>query len=153
MTVTREAVMTALFALGQNIQWGSPPVTYPTNGGLCWAYTSRRVKTPDQIEGMQPALCQAEFKETTEQAFGVSAKRVWNVAWMIYVFDGNDDTIMPTVFNPILDAIDAAFEPGHGPQNLGGLVERVYLQGEIEKYGGNISGQVLLVVPLQIVVP
>ena len=151
MTVTREAIYGALFALGQGLQWTGGSVSPET--GLYWASTSRKVKTPDQLVGMMPALCQAEFLETTDQQFGVSAKRVWKAAWFVYHYDGSEDAIPAMTTNAILDAVDALFEPANGPQNLGGLVERVLLQGETEKYGGSIDPQVLLVIPFQIIVP
>jgi hypothetical protein len=141
---TREAVYGALFALGQGLTWGS---------GQTWASTSRRVKTPDQVVGMMPALCQGEYLETTEQITRMPQRRIWDAAWFIYHYNGNQDAILATVTNQILDAVDSLFPGEPGRQRLGGLVHKVWIEGRTEKYGGNIDGQVLLVVPIRILVP
>lgn len=144
-TSTREAIMIALLALGATLQWGSPPSGF--------VYTSRRVKTADQLEGLQPALMQSKFRETVDQAYGVSAKRIFDVEWFIYFYQGDDDAITEIETDQILDAVDALFEPLFGPVTLGGLVERVFVQGETMILGGNITGQVMIVVPLKIICP
>lgn len=147
---TREQVYSALFALGQGITWGSPPVT--------WEFTMRRVKTPDQVTGMMPALCQGEFLEESQQTTRMPQLRTFQAAWFIYHYDGNPDAIMATTTNQILDAIDALFpadgeRPGARRQTLGGLVHKCWISGRIEKFGGNIDEQVLIVVPISMMVP
>ena len=144
---TREQAMAALFALGQGVTWGSPPVG--------WQFTMRRVKTPDQIVGQMPALCQGEFGSTVEQITRMPAKRTLMAAWFVYHFNGNDDAILATTTNAILDAVDALFDPEiqNGPQTLGGLVPSARVEGEVEQYGGNVDGQVLLVIPIRVILP
>ena len=141
----REDIMIALLALGAGLQWGSPPSGF--------VYSSRRAKTPDQLDGMQPALMQTKFRETTDQSYGVAAKRVFKVEWLIYFYNGDDDSITEIETDAILDAIDALFEPVMGPVTLGGLVSRVFVEGDTEIIGGNLDGQVLILVPLTVVVP
>ena len=151
MTVSREAVYSALFALGQGITWGTPPVT--------WVFTMRRVMTPDQVVGQMPAICQGEYLEEVQQITRMPQKRTWAAAWFIYHYAGSSDDIPATVTNQILDAIDLLFpaddqRPGARRQTLGGLVHKVWIEGRIEKYGGTgMDGQVLIVVPLRILVP
>lgn len=145
MAITREQAYGALFALGQGLAWGSPPTT--------WAFTMRRVKTPDQIEGMMPAFCQGAYEETSTQTRGQDKLRIWKAAWFWYFFDGNDDTIIDSLVNPALDALDALFPPDPQVQTLGGVVYKAWISGEIQKIGGNIDGQMLVVIPISMIVP
>lgn len=149
MSPSRETVYEALFALGQGLSWGNQGVPPQT-----WAFTSRRVKTPEQLGvDMQPALCQAEWKESTTQIRGLPPKRLWHVAWFVYFFQGNDDAITATTTNAILDAVDALFPEDPLVQTLGGLAYKAWIDGEIQKFGGNLDSQVLLVIPIAIEVP
>lgn len=149
MRVSREEVYTALFNLGAKLSWGNlgeQPFTF--------VFSSRRVKTPEQLGvALQPALCQAEWKETTQQNKGLPPKRVWRAAWFIYFYEGNDDAITATMTNAILDAIDELFPAAPEEQTLGGLVDKAWIEGDIEKYGGQLDSQVLLVVPISLQVP
>ena len=146
MTIIREPVYEALFALGGALTWP---------GGGAFVGTSRRVKTPDRVIGSTPYLCQGEYSESTTQQTRLPQLRVWRAAWFIYLFNGDDEAVIYQQLNPILDAIDALFpaDPELEVQTLGGLVNKVWVDGETRKYGGNIDGTLLCVVPLSISCP
>lgn len=146
---TREETYIALFTLGATLSWGNSGVQPST-----FVYSARRVKTPEQLGvALQPALCQAEWKETTTQIKGLPPKRLWRAAWFIYFYEGNDDAITATMKNAILDAVDLLFPEDPAIQTLNGLVDKVWIDGDIEVYGGNLDSQVMLVMPLVMQIP
>ena len=143
----REQVFQALFALGQGLTWGSPPSGF--------VFAARRVKLWDDVPG-QPALCQAEHDEQVEQITGLPPKLTLNASWLIYQNAGADPAATPaTINNQILDAIQGAFPNPDGGQvqTLGGLVAKCWINGRIFKDPGDLDGQGLLIVPIQILVP
>ena len=144
----REDVFQALFALAGSLSWGAPPSGF--------AFTSRRVALWDDLGGEQPALCQAEHDEQIEQTTGLPPKLTLNASWLIYQNAGADPTAVPaTINNQILDAVQAAFPDPAGDQvqTLGGLVSKCWINGRIFKDPGDLDGQGLIIVPIQILVP
>ena len=144
----REDVFQALFALAQGLSWGGPPSGF--------AFTSRRVRLWDDLGGEQPALCQAEHDEQVEQVTGLPPKLTLNASWLIYQNAGVDPAATPaTTNNMILDAVQASFPDPDGDQvqTLGGLVSRCWINGRIFKDPGDLDGQGLMIVPIQILVP
>ncbi len=144
---TREDIFQALFALTENLSWGAPPRSF-----LC---RLRRVKLWGDLPG-QPALCQAEHDETFTQTTGLPPRRVFNASWLIYHDAGKDPDAAPTCeTNQILDAIEALFPSGDPDhlQTLGGLVHHAFINGKVLKDSGDLDGQALIVVPIQMVVP
>lgn len=144
----REDVFQALFALGQGLSWAASP------GGF--AFASRRVRLWDALGAAQPALCQAEHDETIEQVRGLPPKLTLNASWLIYQNAGADPNAVPASLNNlILDAVQAAFPNPDGDQvqTLGGLVDRCWINGRIFKDPGDLDGQGLIIVPIQILIP
>ena len=142
---TREQIYSALFALGQGLTWGAPSTT--------WAFSMRRTILDQLSPEQQPAFLQTEFSEESAQVRGQDPLRKFHVGWFIMLYDGNPDAIMATQANQILDAIDALFPPDPMVQTLGGLVYSVKINGAIDRFGGSIDSQMLLVVPLTIIAP
>ena len=147
MTTTREAIFEALFALTDGLAWGAPPRSF--------LHRARRVKLWSDLPG-QPALCQAEHDETITEVTGLPPKRVFGASWLIYHDAGKDPDAAPaSETNQILDAIEALFpsdDPDHA-QTLGGLVHHAFISGKVFKDSGDLDGQALIVVPIQIVGP
>lgn len=143
----REDIFNALFALAQNLTWGTPPRTF--------AYAQRRVKMWTDVPG-QPAFCQAEHDEDIQQVTRQLPKRTLSASWMIYHSVGIDpDAIPATETNLILDAIDAVF-PSDDPdqvQTLDGLVHYARISGKVFKDPGDLDGQALIIVPISILIP
>lgn len=151
--MNREAILGALFALGQSIQWDSP--------ARGWVTTSRRVKLfSDVPDELQPALFQAEHGEVTSQTSNMPYKWVLKAEWIIYQCTGNDPNAVPAIENnKILDAVQAAFapqpsDPGYPKRNtLGGLVHHCYIDGSVFKDPGDIDNQGMMVIPILMLVP
>ena len=144
---TREAIFQALFALGQTLSWGEPATGF--------AFSARRVKLWDEVSG-QPAFCQAEHDEQIEQITGLPPKLTLNASWLIYQNAGVDPAVVPaSLNNQILDAVQAAFPNPSGDQvqTLGGLCAKAWINGRIFKDPGDLDGQGLIIVPIQILAP
>lgn len=152
--MNREPIFQALFALTNNLTWGTPtPRTFVTR--------SRRVKLfSDVPTEQQPALYQAEHDEVTSQVSNMPYKWVLKAEWVIYQATGFDPNAVPAIENNlILDAIQAALapaiaDPGYPKRNtLGGLVHHCYIDGSVFKDPGDIDNQGMMVVPILMLVP
>lgn len=142
--VPRETVFETLFQTGAALSWGA---------GRKFMTSSRRLKTPDNV-AQQPALFQVSYKERPTQRTGMEQVRTWFAAWIIYLETGDPDLVLDSEINALLDAIDAVFGSDPDlPQTLGGLVHKVWVDGETEKFNGDLDGQAMIVVPLSILVP
>ena len=145
--ISREAIFEALFGLTDGLAWGAPPRSF--------LHRARRVKLWSDLPG-QPALCQAEHDETITEVTGLPPKRVFGASWLIYHDAGKDPDAAPAnETNQILDAIEALFptgDPDH-VQTLGGLVHHAFISGRVFKDSGDLDGQALIVVPIQMVGP
>lgn len=158
MTPT-EPIYVALFSLASTGEGLAGAFTW--SGGGPFVYTSRRVKTFDDLTGKQPALCQAEHDETVAWKTNQDPIITLGASWLIYLQDaGPGSGLVPaTTTNAVLDAVKALFVDSgpDGVQRLemeyAGGVYRVWIEGKIQKFQGDLDGQTLLVVPLRITVP
>jgi hypothetical protein len=119
----------------------------------------RRNRDPETLDvDESPALFLVEHSETYERTSpSLPPKRVLNVRAVIYDDVGADETAIPsTHVNNALDNLDAALAPDNaltGACTLGGLVESVRIEGDVEKAPGDVTGKSLAVVPIKIVAP
>lgn len=152
--MNRELILSTLFALTENVQWGTPtPRGFVTR--------SRRVKLFSDVPAdQQPALYQAEHDELTSQQSNMPYKWVLKAEWIVYQATGFDPNAVPaTENNLILDALQAALAPppqdeGYPKRNtLGGLVHHCYIDGTVFKDPGDIDNQGMLVIPILMLVP
>ncbi len=146
MTLQRDPVFQALFALASAATWGEPAAGF--------AYAARRVRLFDDLPAM-PALCQAEHEETVERIAGQPPRRRLSAAWIVHHSTGDPDAVPATANNLILDALDAALRPD-GPDGcctLGGLVAHAWIEGKVFKDPGDLDGRALMVVPVVVLVP
>lgn len=161
MSVDREAIFRALFALTAGIQW---PADYDEPGGAqrTFATRSRRVKLFSEVPvEQQPWLGQAEHNEEAAQVTSQPYKWKLNAQWFIYHPDAVVQEALPTVTNNlILKAVeDALFPKPYDPgflderNTLSGLVHHCFIEGEVFKDPGDIDNQAMLVVPITILVP
>lgn len=157
MTPT-EPIFAALFSLASTGEGLAGAFTWA--GGGPFAFTSRRVRTFDDLgAGRQPALCQAEHEEDVHWPTNQDPKITLSASWLIYVNTGDPNAVPATTTNAILDAVKALFvDPGpEGVQHLqmqyAGGVYRVWIEGKIQKFQGDLDGQTLIVVPIKIMVP
>jgi len=118
--------------------------------------TSRRLKHWSDVDAsQQPAIFLAQGRETAtpgDPARGVPTK--WTLSTDIYVYARTDgDQVPGTVMNPLLDAIEAVLQPDNAmqrTQSLGGLVERCWIEGDIETDEGTLGDQAVAIVPIRI---
>ena len=156
MTST-EPIYAALFSLASTGE--GLPGKFTWMGGGPFAYTSRRVRTFDDLTGKQPALCQAEHEEDVRWITNQEPRLTLGASWLIYVNTGDPDEVPATTTNAILDAVKALFiDSGpDGVQHLelvyAGGVYRVWIEGKIQKFQGDLDGQTLIVVPIRILTP
>lgn len=145
--MSREAIYSALFTLAQTITWGD---------GKTFINPSRRVRTFSEIKEW-PTMAQAEHTENVVPVTNMPSRTTLGAVWLLYHNAGKDKSATPaTESNAILDAVEAMFPTDDSMgalQTLGGLVHRVAITGRILKEHGDLDGQALLIVPLQIFVP
>ena len=134
--MTREPIYAAIFALVAS----SP----------AFITTSRKLRHWSDVgPSEQPALFQAQKRETATQSTGKPT--VWHGSLDLYVYVNTAGAVSPgTVLNPLLDAIDAAFErhPARGPQTLGGLVQWCRIEGAIETSEGTLGDIEVAIIPI-----
>jgi hypothetical protein len=142
---TREQVMQALFLHLQAI------ADFKTAG--------RRLKLwADVPPGDQPAMFLVDHHEkSTPQPRGLPNKLLLRANVFIYFQSGTDQTVTPdTLLNGYLDALDVALAPDNvmdGVFSLGGMVDHCWVEGETLKDPGDLDGQGLIIVPLNILLP
>lgn len=151
--VTREEAIQALFDL----------LTDPNNKAIEWKLTSRRYMDPTQVTPEQcPALVFDEadpMGETyVQQGIGIPDTRTERVKVVIYTHAGNDQKVVPaTVLNNMLEAVRklmiATLAGERVPQTLGGKVINAWINGRIPTIPGDIDGQGMAIVPVEILMP
>lgn len=154
-----EPIYAALFALVSQGEGLAGRISWAGGGSL--VYTSRRVKTFDDLQGKQPALCQAEHNETVVWRTNQDAITTLGASWLIYLNTGDPNAVPAQTTNLVLDQIKALFVDS-GPEgvehltaniSVAGYVYRAWIEGTIEKYQGDLDGQSLLVVPIKVLIP
>lgn len=142
--MNREAIYSALFARLQGIP------------GL--ASTSRKLRHWSDVgQSEQPALFCAQGSQTAlpgDPTLGLPTK--WTLNADLYLYARTDgEQVSAAVLNPILDAIEAALKPDNPTrrtQTLGGLVERCWIEGEIQTDEGTLGDQAVAIVPIRMLV-
>lgn len=140
----REAIYSALYARMQNI------------AGI--TTTSRKLRHWSDVGASeQPAIFCVQGNQNAqpgEPVRGVPTK--WILSADVYVYVRTDgDQVPGTVMNPIIDAIDAIMQPDNvmqKTQTLGGLVERCWIEGDIQTDEGALGDQAVAIVPIRMLV-
>jgi hypothetical protein len=144
VSVTREQACVALLALLTPVYpWISPP--------------TRRLKLWGDVDpNDQPALFQFEGGQGTYEWTGTQAKRTINVKLFAYA-QASDAIPGATTLNAIIQAIDTAMlpPPGFAKQTLGlGFgIDNARIKGIPVLDPGDIDGQALLIVEIEIILP
>lgn len=138
--MSREAIYQALFERIKDLP------------GLVTA--SRRVRHWSKVPVVeQPALFLEQTGERMQYS-GNLPKKLLVVDLAIYVNTADDpETPATSRLNPLVDAVEAALEPGDGAeeQTLGGLVEYCRIAGEIDYLEPpDITGQAVAIIPVDI---
>ena len=133
----REAIYSALFA--------------KLRTAAVFQTASRRLKHwSDVSPADQPALFQSQRRETANTLPGLNT--IWELRVDVYLYARAPDQENPPaqILNPLLDALAATLAPDPitNKQRLGGLVEHVWIEGEIETDEGVLGDQGVCIVPL-----
>lgn len=146
MATTREQAMEALFALLQTVPGFN-------------SY-SRRLKMWTQVPTeSQPALFLVEHSESRLTSLRGTPGRLQLLANIWIMLKTTDPEIIGgTELNNLLDAIETTIEtsgvdPKVNVQTLGGLVNRCWVNGTVIKDPGDIDGQALAIMPVNILMP
>jgi hypothetical protein len=149
--MNRETIYAALFAKFASLNNG---------GDMLFKTTSRRLRHFHDVEAEeQPALFMVQTMESNVQERGKPPRWVLHCDLYIYVRTDAclDQSVVPSqLLNPLIDAIEAALgrdDQSNYAQTLGGLVSRVWIDGNIETSEGNLGDQEIAVIPLSILVP
>lgn len=107
-----------------------------------------------------PALFMTQHGEAwVRPGKGIPAKRTLQASFVAYAYAAQDEQPPATLLNSLMDVIDDVIEiPGNpgNVQTLGGLVEHVYLEGEVQIIEGQLGtgeNASVLVVPVTMLIP
>jgi hypothetical protein len=137
---SRESIYAALFALVSAV------ATFKT--------TSRRLKAWTEIDPAdQPAFFQVQKSEGALTQTGQPTRWKMECELVFYVNTGGDESVAPSsIFNPIVDAVVALFDPKvpTQTQTLGGLVHYARINGSIQTDEGILGSQAFVMIPIEI---
>lgn len=146
MSIRETAIMALLALVSEAYPWQSPP--------------SRRLRLWSDVTPVERPACflfEGGF-ETYEQGAAAEPKRLMDIKLFIYIDARDPQTAGASELNTILDALDAAFVPAEsdvlsGRNTLWGAAYRCRIAGKPLKDPGDLDGDGLLVVPVQITLP
>lgn len=112
----------------------------------------------DVASALMPALFMLQKRERWERiGKGISPKRTLEAHFLCYTYNADPDGIPPaTLINTLMDVIDDVLTTVNNPSNaqtLGGLVEHVYIEGDVEIAEPLLQEKGIFVVPLTILIP
>lgn len=131
------------------------------SGAYPWSQpVSRRLRLWTEVPPVDRPACfvfEGGF-ETYGPGAGPIPKRQLDVKLFIYIDARDHDSLGASQLNAILDALDATFQPvgsdvSLGRLTLGGAAYRCAIEGKVLKDPGDLDGDGLLVVPIQITLP
>lgn len=118
--------------------------------------SGRRLKMWQDVSA-QPAIFLHEAEEEIEYPQGIRPVHTLHVETYLYSKAGQNPDIAPaTALNNMLEALEAALapdDPASGRFTLGGIVFWCRISGQIEKDPGDLDGQAIAMVPIEIIVP
>ena len=118
--------------------------------------TSRRLKLwGDVPKSERPALFLTEQKDNVQRVGERMLPKVTMNA-MIFIYTDADASEIPiTQINDLIDAIETALKPRfpYEEQTLGGLVSHCWIDGDITKDPGDLDGEGLAMIPINILIP
>jgi hypothetical protein len=148
--MNREANKTALFNLiaGLRFDLGSGLVGFTT--------ASTKLKHWNDVQPTaQPAFFLSQGPQTPLPPPAPNGPHAWHLDYTgrIYV-NTQGETDPASALNPILDAIEAAFDPMKlgTAQSLGGLVQWARIEGTIETFEGTLGDQEVALIPFRLLV-
>lgn len=156
-TGSREQILSALFTLGCGAYaWKNTPAGDQTQG----IPSVRRLRLWGDVPlDQRPAFFQFEggrglYTWSTE----ATLKRTIRPQWFIYFNAKDPASVGASLINPVLDALDAALKPAGadiatGRQTLGNLCYHCRIDGDPFQDPGDLDGDGLVVIPINILMP
>lgn len=146
---TREQIFEALFILGLS-----------SDSSYNQSVSSRKLLLWGDVDREQrPAIFLAERVQKYKE--GERAQLLTSKTFFanFFIYTNSKDVAIPaTQLNNLLDSLDAALksDPAFvmtGKQTLGGLVQNVYIEGDLFFDPGDLDGDGVAIVPVKILVP
>jgi len=154
-SIPKGSVITSLSPLTLSIAPTANAASVPLSTGFL--ATGRRLKMWTQVP-QQPALFLRSDDEQSEWSEGIVLEQL-TIRAEAYLYSNagsNPDAVPETMLNNLLDALDTALEPDNPLTHqftLGGLVAWCRKVGRTEKDTGDLDGQAIAQVHLEILVP
>lgn len=145
---TREQIYTALWALF--VDDSRVKGKFVTTSRFALHFTE---PAPEQMPAM---FLKQDGESWVKAGKGIPAKRTLSCHLLLYLYSVAADPLPATLCNDVMDVVDDVIEQPGNPQNtqtLGGLVEHVYLEGEVEVWEALLQDVSVVVVPLTMVLP
>jgi hypothetical protein len=146
----RETIMSALITQLQTAVFAQKVA-----GVTTWQTIQRKVLTFEQVTpGMQPACFVANHSEdwtwTSE-----TLVRVFMTATLYVMVNTKGAAVPGQWVNLVMDAIATALAPpaSSDRQTLGGIVRHCRIKGRVLVDAGDVDGQALLLVPVELLLP
>lgn len=145
---TREPIYAALWAL----------VSGDPRAQAVFVTMNRYTRHFDNVPSNEtPALFLLQQSETWGQTGrGIPAKRTLKCSFLVYTYTGDPTAALPsTAINTLLDVLDDVIAKADGSyvQTLGGLVNHVYIEGEIQIAEGLLQSKSIVAVPVTMLIP
>lgn len=152
MNNPREIIAVALFNLLKDITFTGSPAT---GGGFATTARAGRMWT-DVPDAAQPAMFLFQVGQAATQKPAIALYK-WEMRFWCLIYLRADPaqvdagTTVETLMNAILDAFENALQPVKGEkQTLGGLVNNVWIEGEIILDNGILDQQCAIIIPLMV---
>jgi hypothetical protein len=146
----RDAIYSALFAL---------IVGDPALAGK-FVSTGRFLRFFEDVAPEQcPALYMVQEGESwVRKGKGIPPIRTLRCKLVMYAYSGDPltGTLPATLANAMLDVVDVALNSPPSPDNavtLGGLVDHVYMEGEVRIFEGLLQEKTIVTVPIAMLLP
>lgn len=99
-----------------------------------------------------PAMFLAQGNQSTLGTAANGLPTRWQLDASFYLYVRRDGDLSPgEVLNPILDALEAKFDPtAFGPQTLDGLVQWARIEGTVETSEGTLGDLEVCIIPIRI---
>lgn len=156
LSVNRTAIKNALL-----VKVTSATFSSPINGQTTWVSSARRLKMFNQIDpSAQPAVFMVQHREQyRSEGVGRLTRRYLDMGLWCYAPTSDESIIGDDLLDIMESALEAALAPDDPTRNeltLGGLVYWCRIRRDDNMFirdPGDIDGQALLVLPVQILIP
>lgn len=123
-----------------------------------FAFATRRPAAPEVLASPgKPAFALLSNHDKSAAATAAPRKLAMHFWAIVYVDVSDDDNAVADILiNDILDAFDAALAPDNsvtGRCTLGGVAERVSINGEIVRAPGDKTGKGIALAPVEAILP